>query len=229
MLKPKKKIAKKELRQDALISTYAKLVQGYEEKKKLVRWVMIGIVVVVAGILIINTNRSANEARAAADLGKVFSYVDREDFETALNGVPERNIPGLISIVENYGGTPSGDLARYYAATSLFRLGRYEEALNYFEDFSGTGDFLKVARLSGLGACYEAMGNHASAAEQFERAALLVGTDAAVPENLFHAARNYAAAGQKEKAIELYRKLKEDHPNSTFGREADRFISQLSA
>jgi hypothetical protein len=43
-----------------------------------------------------------------------------------------------------------------------------------------------------------------------------------------NAARNYGKAGEKEKAIELYTKLKNNYPTSTFARDADRFIAGLS-
>ena len=40
--------------------------------------------------------------------------------------------------------------------------------------------------------------------------------------------RNYARAGEKEKALDLYRRLKKNYPTTTYGRDADRFIEQLS-
>jgi hypothetical protein len=45
---------------------------------------------------------------------------------------------------------------------------------------------------------------------------------------LNNAARNYALAGDKAKAIELYKRLKKNFPTTTFGREADRYVAQLS-
>jgi tetratricopeptide (TPR) repeat protein len=204
------------------------VVEFFEENRKFVQWGITGAIVLVLGVVIYARNASSNEAAAAAELGKIFPYVDREEYEIALNGIPERNVAGLLSIIDNYGGTDSGDLARFYAATSLYRLERYNEALDSFEHFGPSHDFLKVSRLSGIGACYEALHEYESAAEYFEQAAGLVPTNASVPENLHHAARNYGLAGQKEKAVDLLRKLKKNHPNTTFGREADRFISQVA-
>ena len=47
-------------------------------------------------------------------------------------------------------------------------------------------------------------------------------------ENMFHAARNYLMTGKKEKAAELFKKVKKDFPNSIVAREIDRWIAQAS-
>ncbi|HTR99142.1 MAG TPA: tetratricopeptide repeat protein, partial [Bacteroidota bacterium] len=87
---------------------------------------------------------------------------------------------------------------------------------------------LSVARLSGLGACEEAKGDDRKAAAQFEKAATQYPSDVDAAEYLNDAARDYGLAGEKEKAIELYRRIKKNYPTSAFARDADRFITQLS-
>ena len=228
MLKPKRKIVKKELKQDALISTYAQVVDYYDKHK---RNIGIGITVVVVGVLGITAylnNQETNNGKASAELGKVISFFDSGNYRLAVDGAPEMNVPGLRSIVDNFGGTTAGNHARFYLASALYNLGEYAKALDEFSSYDGQGDMLRIARLSGMAACYEAMNDYARAAEHYESAALLVGTDASVPENLNHAARNFALSGDKEKALELYERLKKDHSTSAFGREADRYIAQLS-
>lgn len=62
----------------------------------------------------------------------------------------------------------------------------------------------------------------------FERAATKYSKDVNAAENLNNAARNYGQAGEKEKAVELYKRIKKTYPTTTFAREADRFITQLT-
>jgi len=50
-----------------------------------------------------------------------------------------------------------------------------------------------------------------------------------VPENMFHAAQNYLLAGNKEKAAELFKKVKKDYPTSGVAREIDRWIAEATA
>ena len=228
MLRPKKKISKRELKQDALITSYAKFIAWYAERKKQIAPVLVGVVVLILGVVVYLNNRATNNEKASTDLARVFSYFDNGQYQQAIDGIPEKGIPGLKSIVENYGGTRAGDMARFYLASANYSLGRFDEALEQFEDTGDLGPRLVVARLSGIAACYEAKQKYAEAGEYFEKATTAYAEDLNAAENLNNAARSYASAGNKEKAIELYKKLKKNYPTTSFGREADRFISQLS-
>jgi tetratricopeptide (TPR) repeat protein len=228
MLRPKKKITKRELKQDALITSYANFTAWYAGHKKQVGTVLTVAVVVVLGVVVYLNNQATNNEKASTDLAKVYSFFDGGQYQQAIDGIPERNIPGLKSIVENYGGTRSGDMARFYLASAYYSMGKYDDALEQFEDTGDLGPRLGVARLSGMAGCYEARQKYSEAGEYYEKAATAYADDINAAENLNNAARSYASAGNKEKALELYKKLKKSYPTTSFGREADRFISQLS-
>ena len=211
-----------------MISTYAEVVVVYEKNKKPIGIGIAVLVLAVLGIIAYMNNQDTNNEKASAELAKVAPFFDSGNYRLAVDGAPEMNVPGLRSIVDNFGGTTSGNHARFYLASSLYNLGEYSQALDEFSAYSGSGDILRIARLAGMGACSEALKDHRKAAEYYENAATLVSTDVTVPENLNHAARNYALSGNKEKAIELYERLKKNHATTVFGRDADRFIAQLT-
>ncbi len=229
MLKAQKKITKRELKQDALLITVAKATSWYEQHKKNIGIAVGVLAAIIIGSFIYAKNKADNNEKATAALGKVYTYFDNGQYTVAIDGVPERNIMGLKAIVENYGGTDSGNLAKFYLAGAYYELGKYDEALTFFQDFTATDPLMAVARLAGIAGCYEARGEYEKAAENFEKAALSYPKDVNAAENLNAAARNYALAGKKERALELYQKLKKDYPTTAFGREADRYIAQLSA
>ena len=228
MLRPKKKISKRELKQDALVTAYAKFSALYSEKRKQISVAVTTIIIVILAVVVYVNNRTANNEKASAALGNIYPYFDSGQYAIAMDGVPEKNIPGLKSIVENYGGTPSGEIARFYLASCYYHLGTYDEALEHFERLDVKGQLLEVARYSGIACSYEAKGQYAEAAENYERAATAFANDVSAAENLNHAARNYSLVGEKEKALELYKKLKKNYPTTSFGREAERYISKLS-
>ena len=228
MLRPKKKITKKELKQDALITTYAEVTNFYERNKKNISIAITAVIVVIIAVGLYYKNRSDNNDSATTLLGSVYTYFDSGQYQLAIDGVPEKNIQGLRAIVDNYGNSRAGEIARFYLASAYYQLGNYDEALKDFEDCSPPGDLLSVSRLSGMADCYEAKGDHVKAGENFEKAATKDSRDVNVAENLSNAARNYAQAGEKDKALELYRRLKKNFPTTTFGRDADRYIAQLS-
>ena len=228
MLQPKRKITKKEMKEDALITTYVRATTFYEENKKNINIGVTTLIVIVAALFIYTKTRNADNEKATTELAKVYSYYDNAQYQIAIDGVRERNIPGLTSIVDNYGSTHAGNMAKLYLADCYFNLRKFNDALKEYEDFSPDGELLTVTRYAGMGSCYEAMGKYKDAATNFEKAASKYSSDVSAAENFNAAARNYAAAGEKEQALELYRKIKRSYPTTSFAREADRYIAKLS-
>ena len=228
MLRPKKKISKRELKKDTLITSYMKASSFYEEHKRQISIGITAVVAVVIALTIYFKNQSDNDEIAATKLAAIRTFYDNAQFQQAVEGVPERNIEGLKAIVENLGGTRTGDLARFYLADAYFQLGKYAEAKEAFEDCDPPEALLEASRLAGIAACHEALGNHNDAGVYFERAAAKDPTDGTIAEHLNNAARNFAQAGEKERALDILKRLKKNYPTTTYGREAERFISQLS-
>jgi len=228
MLRPKKKISRRELKEDSLVATYVKLTSFYEENKRAISIAVTAVVIAVFAVVIYVKNRADNNEKAITALGSIFETYDAGRFQTAVDGIPEKNIMGLKAIVDNYGNSEAGDLARFYLAGAYAHLGKYDEALKDYEDFSPTGELLAVARLSGIGSCQESRGMFREAAVSFEKAGTQYPKDVSAAENLTNAARDFGQAGDKDKAIDLYRRVKKNYPNTAFARDADRFIAQLS-
>jgi tetratricopeptide (TPR) repeat protein len=228
MLRPKKKITKRQLKEDALVTSYAKVRSFYDEHRRTISISITAAAVVIIALVVYVKNRQENSDAALARLGAIQTYFDSGQYQLALAGVPERNIPGLAAIVDEFGGSPGGEIARFYLANVYYKLGEYDQALSQFEEFSAPNAILEASRLSGIAACHEALGRYAEAAEQYERATAADKEGVLAAENLNNAARNYALAGDRERAIQIYRRLKKDFPTSSFGRDADRSIAELS-
>ncbi len=75
----------------------------------------------------------------------------------------------------------------------------------------------------------EAKQDYEHAGKYFEKAASQNMTQVSAPDNLQRAAVNYAAAGQKDKAVELLKTLKKEFPASAQAREADRFLAEFAS
>jgi tetratricopeptide (TPR) repeat protein len=233
MLKPKRKITKKEIKQDALITTYGKVTSYYDQNKKYINYAFTALVVIVIGTIIYINNHRTNNVKAATELGKVFSIYDAaandpRQYTTAVEGQPERGIMGLRAIVDNYGSTVSGELARFYLANAYLHLGKYDDALKQFGSFSSSSDLLTASALAGIGACCEAKSDYATAAKRYEKAANAISDPSVTPDYLNSAARCYGMSGEKERAIELLKRIKKEFPKSAVAREVDRYISQFS-
>lgn len=228
MLKAQKKITKRQLKQDALLTSMVKATTFYEQYKQHLLIAIGAVVVLVGGSIIYSKINAENNEKATTMLSKTMTLYDNSQYQLAIDGVTERGITGLKSIVENYGGTRAGNLARFYLANAYLQLGNHNEALAHLEDFDADEQLLAVSRLAGIAVCYEAKGEYEKAAEHYERAGVQYPEDVDAAANLNHAADNYALAGKKERAIELYKKIKKEYPTTQFGRDADRYIARLS-
>jgi len=229
MLRAQKKISKKVIKEDTLVTTYFKAQVWYDENRRRVSTVAGVVAVIAVALWFYSNNVRANNDRATTDLAKVYSFYDNGQYQIAINGIPERNINGLQSIVDNYGSTKSGNLAKFYLANAYYNTQNYDKALDYFSDFSGSGNSLvDNSAIAGIGACYEAKGNFKKAAENYEKAALKNTDDPNAADNLVNAARNFGRSGDKDRAVELLKKVKKDYPTSTAAREVERYIAEIS-
>ena len=229
MLKPKKKISKKEIKEDKLVTSYFEATTWYQANKKTVNGVLTGLVVLAVVIVAYMNNVSSNNLKATSELGKISSYYDQGKYDVAVNGNLQENVRGLQAIVDDYGSTKAGELATFYLANCYFAQSNYDKALKYFLDVDVSDELITVSSLAGAAACYEAQGNHDKAASTFEKAAFKYAKDVNAADNMFHAAKNYLVAGNKEKAAELFKKIKKDHQTAAIARDIDRWIAEASS
>ncbi len=228
MLEAKKRVTKREIKQDKLVSTYFEARFVIEKNKRLISTLVTALVVIAVGTWFYFNNRAAENENALADLGKIMRYYDEGNFEQAINGIPEENIRGLQSIVETYASTEGVELSKLYLANAYFALRQFEKALPYYEDADISNAALNAAAVAGAGACYEALGNSEKAAVLFEEAASTESEGILAPEYFKQSAQNYIAAGKRDKAIEILKKIKKDYPTSVPAREVDQLIAFAS-
>jgi tetratricopeptide (TPR) repeat protein len=227
MLKPKKGISKREIKEDKLVTTYFKTRGWIEQNRRLVSYIISVPIILLAVFWFVENNRRQNNDRATTDLAKVFHLYDQGQYQLAIEGIPQENIRGLQSIVDDYGSTNAGEMAKLYLADSYFSLNNYDKALKYFQSVDMSDKLLSSSALAGEASCYEAKGNHEEAAAFYEQAASKYMTALQAPDDLYRAADNYSKAGKKNKASEMLHRLKKEFPNSSYARDTDRYLAEF--
>ncbi len=226
MLAPKKKITKKEIKQDKLVETYFKLKTFFEDNQKTIM-IVAGSIVVVILLAIYLVNRSKErEVESTTLLGKVIGLYEQGQYQQAIDGVPARNIKGLKYIAEEFGSTESGEAAKILLANAYFNLGKIDDALKYYEDYAGDNKLFKMTSFAGLAACYESKGDKVQAAEYYLKAAKVADSEIYTPEYLLYSARLFAEIGQKDKSKKLIEQIKKEFPNSSQARDYERFVAE---
>ncbi len=224
MLKAQKKISKRELKQDRLVTTMVQAENFFVQYKKYLSYGVAALVVLVILGVVYSNNRSAAAEKATIELSKLTQYIQAQQYDIAIKGIPEKNVMGLQKIVDSYGSTPSGEDAKIYLADAYYAQGKIDEAYKLYGDYDGNIDELKVAALTGAAACLETKKEYKQAAELFEKAGTKYSKNPSAPTNLVDAAHDYSLAGDKERAKMLLKKVKTDYPQSAEGREADRYL-----
>lgn len=225
MLTKKKKISKKVIKEDKLVTTYYKTLEFIDEyKRQIYIYGGIILVVAVAAYWYINQRAKNNEA-ANNELAQVLDYYSRGSYQEAIDGVPASNIVGLKKIVEDYGNTENGEAAKIFLADSYAALGKMDDAYKYYNDYDGSNKMFKATAYAGKASYYEYKKEYLKAADAFNEAAHVSKDNSENASYLLNASVDYIKAGENEKAKGLLDKIKEDYNTSMAAREVDRYMA----
>lgn len=150
------------------------------------------------------------------------------DYELALNG--DQSAPGFAEVVETYGGTPAGNLARYYAAACCMNLGDMAQAEQYLSKFKAVkgepGEIINAMAEGLRGDIAVENGDYAKAASHFEKAVKSSDNVFTAPMYLRKAAMAYKAAGNDAKADACLETIRTKYPTSIDARDAEKYLAQ---
>lgn len=148
------------------------------------------------------------------------------DYEKALNG--DGTSAGFIQIIDQYGSTPSGNLARLYAGLCYAHTDKAEEAVKYLEDFDLCDDVMvSNAALAALGNCYAQLGENEKAASTLLKAAERADNNTLSPLFYLQAGQIYESLGKKDEAQNCYETIKNEYPQSMQSQDIDKYIERL--
>ncbi len=228
MITKKKKLSKKEIKEDKLVSFMFRIEHFYEKyKSKLMLYGGILIVAIAAAYFYINKQDELNN-RASLELSRIMDIFDSGSYLEAIEGIQGTNIIGLKRIVEEYGSTENGETAKIYLAGAYSYLGNYEDAFKYYEDYSGSINIYKASALAGMAGYYATKNKYEKAADFYKNAANIVEVNAQNPDYLLNSALNYYNAGDKDEARILFEKIKEDYSTSSARREVDKYLALVN-
>lgn len=201
---------------------------GFVERnwKALVYTVGGALAVVILSLAIHQYYIVPRNAEAADNIAVAEQLFLEGNFEKALNG--DGVNAGFLQIVDEFGSTPSGNLARLYAGLCYAHTDKAEEAVKYLEDFDLCDDMMiSNAALGALGNCYAQLGENEKAASTLLKAAERADNNTLSPLFYQQAGQIYESLGNKDKAMECYETIKSDYPQSLQSQDVDKFIERL--
>ena len=196
----------------------AKTEAFFEKNKKALIGGLVAVVVIIAGIILFNTyylTPRANEA--STELAKSQQLFDEQQYDKAL--------AGFQKVAADYSSTDAGNLAQLYVGICQANLGKWQEAVNALEQFSGKGDqMISPAAEGALGNAYANLNQLDKAVEHLKKAAKLADNNTLSPVFLIQAGEILESQDKKGDAVELYQQVKEKYQNSMQYQSIDKYI-----
>lgn len=195
-----------------------------DNKKSLA--LIVGGVIALVGIFFVwkywyqePRNLEASEAMFKAEI-----WFQKDSFNLCING--KADTMGMAAIVEEYGSTKSGNLAKYYLGVSYLRTGQWDLAIESLEDFDADDMFLSSMSIGMVGDAYMEKGMVDEAIDCYMKAANKNPNKMTSPAFLKKAAFAEEDRGNKEAALALYEQIKVDYPESSDAAQIDKYITR---
>jgi tetratricopeptide (TPR) repeat protein len=207
--------------EDALTRTE----QFIEKNQKIITYVVGGIAALV--LLIFAYNRFYMVPREKDAQDQIFmaqKFYEQDSLKLALNG--KGSYPGFLSIIDDYGNTKAGNLARYYAGMCYLKTGKFQDAIDYLKKFSSSDEFVGPMAIGAIGDAHLELGQKEEAVTYYLKAADKKKNDLITPFFLQRAAFTYEELGKYDKAIDVYERIKKEHSKSIEARDIDKYIER---
>ena len=213
-----------EIQQERIEEGVSKVEKFFDENKKII-WSCFGAILVV-GLLVLCYQKFYLQPKSAEAQEQMFpaeANFQAGEYELALNG--DGNSLGFAQIIDDY-GSKAGEAVYLYAGVCELQLGNYENALGYLKKYNGSDAILAARALACQGDAYVGLEKYKEALSCFEKAA-------ARSDNMFSAAYLLKAGvvceelGDSQKALSLYKQIKDKYPQSREGYDIDKYISRI--
>ena len=223
MLKPRRKIIKKELKKDPYIDFLSRAKNNVDENKKLYMRLGLGTVVIIVAMLFFRNNLQNSKDAGAESLGKALVTLASGDLDNATLQ--------FEFIADEYDNNEAGTLAKYYLARAHFNDKDYLAAYSYLnqiadENFKLAQFPVSIYKMLGFIALED--GDQAAAMDYYEQAlekSKIVQQEQSITLDL---ADVLLKMGDFGRSLELVQKvLDEADPRTPVNNRAEELIGRI--
>ena len=223
MLKPRRKIIKKELKKDPYIDFLSRAKNNVDENKKLYMRLVLGTVVIIVALLFFRNNLQNSKDAGAESLGKALVTLASGDLDNATLQ--------FEFIADEYDNNEAGTLAKYYLARAHFNDKDYLAAYSYLnqiadENFKLAQFPVSIYKMLGFIALED--GDQAAAMDYYEQAlekSKIVQQEQSITLDL---ADVLLKMGDFGRSLELVQKvLDEADPRTPVNNRAEELIGRI--
>ena len=174
------------------------------------------------------------EAEAANEMFQAQQYFDQalatqndSLYNLALTGGQGKF--GFEDIIENYGGTKAGNLARYYAGMAYLSTNQYQKAIDNLEDFESDDEIIAPLAKGGIGDAFMQLDQPEDALGYYKEAASMRTNSFTTPKFLLKAAIVAIQLGDGDAAEDYLTRIKNEFPESAEANKVAVYLGQAKA
>ena len=205
------------------------------KNKKVISFSIIAVLVVVAAAILLNSFYfKPRQEEASTAIAKGQELFGQEQYEKALNG--DGKYIGFLKVIDEYGCTDAGNLAKLYAGLCYAQMGKFAEAEKQLSDYSPADDaMVSPAAMAALGNVYASLNKVDDAISCLKKAAKMANSESATghnlslaPQFLLQAGKLLESQGKTAEANEICNDIKKNYINAPISREIDKYIERTT-
>jgi tetratricopeptide (TPR) repeat protein len=209
---------------DELNESLSGIEKKVEENKKMIVWVVGGIVAIAVIILgYVNLIQNPNLEQAKQEIAKADMYLSLGQDSIALNG--------YMAVADEF-SNDAANRAGLNAGIILYEQGKYEEAIDYIKKYDAEGVLVGPASQALIGDCYVNLQKYDEAINYFDKAISLAGDNALyTPLFILKKATVLREQGKFAEEAKLLQTIKDQYPNfiSGYRVDVDKYIERAKA
>ena len=218
------KPTEQEIRQQNIAEAVSKSELFFQKYGKIVYGCVAAVLLIALAVLAYNRFiLQPGKEKAQAEMFKAEQKFSQGNFELALRG--DDNTMGFEEIIDTY-GSKAGEAVYLYAGASALQIGEFDKAIGYFKKYDGEDKILLSRAQAGIGDAYVGLEDYKNALAAYEKAAATVNNMYAAGY-LLKAGQVAEEMGDKDKAVDFYKKIKDQYPQAPEAMDIDKYITRL--
>ena len=211
-----------------ITETLSKTEHFVNQNKKSLSIIVGAIVLAVGGYLFYQYSYVAGkEKEAEAVMFHAEEYFRMDSLKLAING--DGNNPGFEEIINEYGVSPSANLAHLYLGMAYLKLKNYDQAIEALKGYNPHDKITPSLALGAIGDAYLEKNEVDEAINYYEKATKEKPNIFTTPVLMMKLAGALESKGNYKDSKEVYEKIKKEYPTSQEAQQAGKYIARAEA
>lgn len=185
--------------------------------------IVLGVLVLLAGAFAFyKYNQADKNAQAQAEMYNAVFLFEKDSFNLALKGDGKESI-GLQEIADEYSGTQAGKLAAFYAGLIYLKQGKFQEAIDYLDNYESEDGLYQARSWSLIGDAYSELNDLDNSIKYYKKASEYKANEQITPGYLMKLGLAYELNKDWKNAAEAYNRIVQEFPKAQELSDAKKY------